>query len=140
MVSTMNSAGWPTLFIRRRTSATRLATPVDVSLCTIATALIARPRSPASLDRRPRQRAEDAIRHVRRPRDLEKMAAGQLFRRQGNAHRGAIGCGGGSKADGHRGSDERHRRAAEETHRPVAEMFEEERANPAADDRRDTFP
>ena len=48
MVSTISSAGWPTLLIRRRTSATRLITPVDVSLCTIATALIARLRSLAS--------------------------------------------------------------------------------------------
>ncbi len=48
MVSTRNSAGCPLRSIAARTSATRLVTPVEVSLCTIATALTACSRSSAS--------------------------------------------------------------------------------------------
>ncbi len=49
MVSTIRSAGWPTRSIALRTSATRLTTPVEVSLWTIRTLLIVRARSSASL-------------------------------------------------------------------------------------------
>ena len=48
MVSTSSSAGWPAASSAPRTAPMRLVTPVDVSLCTTATALIARARSSAS--------------------------------------------------------------------------------------------
>ena len=48
MVSTSSSAGWPAASSAERTAAMRLVTPVEVSLCTTATALIARSRSSAS--------------------------------------------------------------------------------------------
>src|SRR5215471_10125819 len=40
IVSTMSNAGWPALFMLRRTSAIWLVTPVDVSLWTTITALM----------------------------------------------------------------------------------------------------
>jgi hypothetical protein len=40
MVSTRNRAGWSAASMAARTSATRLVTPVDVSLCTMQTARI----------------------------------------------------------------------------------------------------
>ena len=48
MVSTSSSAGWPAASSAARTAPIRLVTPVEVSLCTTATALIARSRSSAS--------------------------------------------------------------------------------------------
>ena len=48
MVSTSSSAGWPAASSAPRTAPMRLVTPVDVSFCTTATALIARARSSAS--------------------------------------------------------------------------------------------
>ena len=48
MVSTSSSAGWPAASSAARTAPMRLVTPVEVSLCTTATALIARSRSSAS--------------------------------------------------------------------------------------------
>ena len=47
MVSTSSSAGWLAASIASRTSATRLVTPVEVSLCTTVTARIAWPGSAA---------------------------------------------------------------------------------------------
>ena len=42
----------------------------------------------------------------------------------------------GAKADSHARRDERHHRASVEAHRPASRLFVEQRANPAADDRR----
>ena len=48
MVSTSSSAGWPASSRAARISATRLVTPVEVSLCTTQTALISCAASAAS--------------------------------------------------------------------------------------------
>ena len=48
MVSASSSAGWPAASRAARTAPTGLTTPVEVSLCTTATALIVRARSSAS--------------------------------------------------------------------------------------------
>ena len=47
IVSTSSSAGWPAASRAARTARMRLVTPVEVSLCTTATALIVWPRSSA---------------------------------------------------------------------------------------------
>jgi len=49
MVSTSSNAGWPTLSVAARISPIRLVTPVEVSLCTTMTALMAWVESCASL-------------------------------------------------------------------------------------------
>jgi len=48
MVSTISSAGWPARWMAARTAGMSEVAPVEVSLCTTATARMAWPRSAAS--------------------------------------------------------------------------------------------